>query len=103
MKTWLCARENLHRAICANGPLHAGRWIYVEVKRNAWWVPWQMFVPAMGARYMASERPHLIRSWRSERLTYRNIVLQLADSCDCGQGFQLIADSHSNPSRTAFR
>jgi hypothetical protein len=26
-----------------------------------------------------------------------------ADSCDCGQGFQLIADSHSNPSRTAFR
>jgi hypothetical protein len=27
----------------------------------------------------------------------------LADSYDCGQGFQLIADSHSNPSRTAFR
>ena len=27
----------------------------------------------------------------------------VADSCDCGQGFQLIADSHSNPSRTAFR
>jgi hypothetical protein len=26
-----------------------------------------------------------------------------ADSCDCGQGFQLIADSDSNPSRTAFR
>jgi hypothetical protein len=28
---------------------------------------------------------------------------EAADSCDCGQGFQLIADSHSNPSRTAFR
>ena len=26
-----------------------------------------------------------------------------ADSCDCGQGFQLIADSHSNPLRTAFQ
>ena len=26
-----------------------------------------------------------------------------ADSGDCGQGFQLIADSHSNASRTAFR
>jgi hypothetical protein len=27
----------------------------------------------------------------------------VADSSDCGQGFQLIADSHSNPSRTAFQ
>ena len=26
-----------------------------------------------------------------------------ADSGDCGQGFRLIADSHSDPSRTAFR
>ena len=26
-----------------------------------------------------------------------------ADSCDCGQSFQLIADSHSNPLRTAFQ
>jgi len=30
-------------------------------------------------------------------------VYLIADSGDCGQGFQLIADSHSNPSRTAFR
>jgi hypothetical protein len=30
-------------------------------------------------------------------------VIDDADSYDCGQGFQLIADSHSNPSRTAFR
>jgi hypothetical protein len=26
-----------------------------------------------------------------------------ADSGDCGQGFRLIADSDSDPSRTAFR
>jgi hypothetical protein len=29
--------------------------------------------------------------------------LDLADSGDCGQGFRLIADSDSDPSRTAFR
>jgi hypothetical protein len=34
---------------------------------------------------------------------YAYFNFQAADSYDCGQGFQLIADSHSNPSRTAFR
>jgi hypothetical protein len=28
---------------------------------------------------------------------------EIADSGDCGQGFRLIADSDSDPSRTAFR
>jgi DNA-binding transcriptional regulator YiaG len=30
-------------------------------------------------------------------------LLSSADSGDCGQGFQLMADSHSDASRTAFR
>ena len=31
------------------------------------------------------------------------VVNAVADSGDCGQGFRLIADSDSDPSRTAFR
>jgi putative N-acetyltransferase (TIGR04045 family) len=34
---------------------------------------------------------------------FAHVQSQNADSFDCGQGFQLIADSHSNPLRTAFQ
>ena len=38
-----------------------------------------------------------------ERLGVLPHVVEHADSGDCGQGFRLIADSDSDPSRTAFR
>jgi len=44
-----------------------------------------------------------LRAIREALSTAKRVWLATADSCDCGQGFQLIADSHSNPSRTAFR
>ncbi len=43
---------------------------------------------------------------RSRRMTFRSSSIALspsANSGDCGQGFRLIADSHSDRSRTAFR
>jgi hypothetical protein len=41
--------------------------------------------------------------WQALSSTPSVLYVVVADSYDCGQGFQLIADSHSNPSRTAFR
>jgi hypothetical protein len=42
--------------------------------------------------------------WWNAMLLLRPAFSRLrADSSDCGQGFQLIADSHSNPLRTAFQ
>ena len=45
----------------------------------------------------------LVRNTGARGYRFKQAHEKAADSGDCGQGFRLIADSDSDPSRTAFR